>query len=715
MSKLNKHQGIKFTFVALIVLILSITVAYAQDLSSVGDANADTGVEEASLEESEVLSTDEGEVIDTDDGSEVVTADDSQDSVKFLSDFSSDKNSEEPSADTEEVFDKYDIRYILANYNAFVADDYKGYVKDRANHIVGPVIVGGDINSSGLGGFSAGSIPPEKYAGIYRTFKTNVPIYFGGNIQAPFNYSFQEGGKAFINRPSDPIRIDYISGGTDTNPITSSVSSNTDGDEYIKFIDYKYVDFDKAKEAFGTQMKKINSVADSTINLNEISTWFKTHSDNYIGNGFVVKKDGNTQFDFILDTKNSKNIYKIEGMFDKVKEHGKDYVELDGHRVIFNIMGKKEDSVIFITDETEVNIPSIYIDGETPGSIEYDTKNPSITFMAPNATSVFTEEGHTGHIVAPIAHIDIPGGNYNGCLIADSVRTSAEGHMWPFRYQKLSVNVDVTKKWNVEEGVDVVLPDSVGVVVVGRNNNGVDVVKHTLTITGENDWKASLELEPFDDNGNKLTYSVEERNVPEGWELESIVPDSGYTFVVTNKHKEKKTKFNLPIQKIIVDRVTGNHKAGEGITFMLHKGNELIDTKSVELSTIEFGDGLQDYELGNGTLTDGAWCEFSDLDINTVYTIKEDIGNNTDFLNEAREFSFYFNDDGKLVLDGASDDYGIAYDKESESNTDYVKVYNYIEDIPAPTGVDSSGDVFGTMLYTVSGLFGFMCTRLLKI
>ena len=55
-----------------------------------------------------------------------------------------------------------------------------------------------------------------------------------------------------------------------------------------------------------------------------------------------------------------------------------------------------------------------------------------------------TNEGYghsiTGHIVAPFADISLTGGNYNGCIIAASVKTNSEGHMWSYHGKKLQPN-----------------------------------------------------------------------------------------------------------------------------------------------------------------------------------------------------------------------------------------------------------------------------------
>ncbi len=94
----------------------------------------------------------------------------------------------------------------------------------------------------------------------------------------------------------------------------------------------------------------------------------------------------------------------------------------------------------------------------------------------------------------------------------------------------LYANVSIRKVWT-GEGAEENIPDELVVHVVG--SDGSD---RPVTLTQANHWSATIdELPQLDADGDWVTYSLDERDVPDGFRLVSVEGDVEEGWVVTNE------------------------------------------------------------------------------------------------------------------------------------------------------------------------------------
>ena len=74
------------------------------------------------------------------------------------------------------------------------------------------------------------------------------------------------------------------------------------------------------------------------------------------------------------------------------------------------------------------------------GSKKEDGAGISLLFNAPNVSKIVVPSTDIiGHVLAPRADVRLVGGNYNGCIIGNSIYTASEGHRWPYNGPKGSI------------------------------------------------------------------------------------------------------------------------------------------------------------------------------------------------------------------------------------------------------------------------------------
>ena len=241
--------------------------------------------------------------------------------------------------------------------------------------MIGPVIVGGNaINTSGVGGASVavdGKLPQIPH---------NAPSYVKGTASSVFKD---------IAASNYAELILYL--GTVNKDSFSSVQT---GLKNIIFTD-EYVDFEAARASFISEAGSVKS--DVTL----------TDADKQYGRVTV----------------DAGSVYEIDN-FDGVNE-----LDIRGN------VSDGNDTIIIVKASGNVQLPLPLIDGEETPNTE-DGPQMGITWILLNADSVNlvgNGHNHVGHVIAPNADVKkLGGGNYNGCIIANSFETGAEGHMWPY-------------------------------------------------------------------------------------------------------------------------------------------------------------------------------------------------------------------------------------------------------------------------------------------
>ena len=389
----------------------------------------------------------------------------------------------------------YSLDYILNNYNVFVSGDFTG------THVMGAVVTGGGFKGS-LGGVS-GTTPFE--GGVHQ-----VPSYIKGKAEISGDTIYTDVAPYFgtINKGKfNELCLTNSSG---------EIEHITKPDDRAQYSD-DYVDFNKWED-LKRQAEKISqkpSVIISSKNGKLISS-----------NPEVVKiNEGSSR----IDVPAGNVVFFVSG---------------DLSQFELNIVGSASDSnTIIASNSAEISLPRTYINGVLPGSIEVESEGVSLVYSFPNASSVLVTPEITGHIVAPYADVKLNGGNFNGCIIANNVVSSAQGHMWPYTGPGLTkINIPVTKVWDDQENQAGKRPESVTVQLLA---DGREVEGKTLTLNDENGWSASFL--GLDEGPN---YEIKELNVGEGY-TSNVTGDMENGYTVTNTFNSE--KINIPITKVWED------------------------------------------------------------------------------------------------------------------------------------------------------------------
>lgn len=112
---------------------------------------------------------------------------------------------------------------------------------------------------------------------------------------------------------------------------------------------------------------------------------------------------------------------------------GSDYYTIDfnsvGYPMLTVASGQKD--IVVIDYGTDINIPGITCNDLNAS--ENSDNGTNILWVFPNASYIHI--GSTslfGHVIAPNADVQLDSGNYNGCIIAKSLTSQAEGHKWGY-------------------------------------------------------------------------------------------------------------------------------------------------------------------------------------------------------------------------------------------------------------------------------------------
>ena len=127
-----------------------------------------------------------------------------------------------------------------------------------------------------------------------------------------------------------------------------------------------------------------------------------------------------------------------------------------------------------------------------------------------------------------------PEGAKSGDVYVNSFTENAQGqaaivHSNIVRHEVEDVSVAVRKVWDGVNG-------HTGTPNVTMTVIGTDGSERELMLTEDNGFAAATERLPrYQGDGSRITYTVEERNVPEGYELSGIDGDDVHGFTVTNR------------------------------------------------------------------------------------------------------------------------------------------------------------------------------------
>ena len=156
-------------------------------------------------------------------------------------------------------------------------------------------------------------------------------------------------------------------------------------------------------------------------------------------------------------------------------------------------------------------------------------------------------------------------------------------------YTPQKTSITVNKIWDDARNQDGKRPDSVTV----NLKAGEEAVK-TLTLNANNNWKATVKDLPVYAEGEKIVYTVEETNVPEGY-----TPNvDGFT--ITNSYTP--ATVSIPVEKVWQDAENQDGKRPENVKVTL-LANGTSTGKTVTLSEANEWkasfEGLAKYSAGN--------------------------------------------------------------------------------------------------------------------
>ena len=150
------------------------------------------------------------------------------------------------------------------------------------------------------------------------------------------------------------------------------------------------------------------------------------------------------------------------------------------------------------------------------------------------------------------------------------------------------ISINVEKVWDDNNDQDKIRPDSVSITLYA-NNEEVE----TITLNKDNNWKHRFTGLPLKANGQTITYKVDEKNVPTGYEKTVTGSEVvGYTAKNTHAPQEIKT-VDLALTKFITaisqdesiedgEYLTANKKIGS-------KENPYIRQTSVDTTALKAG------------------------------------------------------------------------------------------------------------------------------
>jgi len=244
-----------------------------------------------------------------------------------------------------------------------------------------------------------------------------------------------------------------------------------------------------------------------------------------------------------------------------------------------DIVGNMEDAInvtINVTASGYVKMPEMRINGRQQAAQEQDASGTSIVWNFPNATTVVLPTlNWFGHVIAPDALVTQEWGNYNGTIICYNIFSSGEGHVHPYNAETTSWDVvfSLEKEWVDGNNADGVRPKEISVALLA---NGVR--KETVTLSEADGWSYVWDdLPETDASGKKITYTVEELDVPNY--TSSYDPK---TQTLINTHVPETTSVS-GTKTWAGDENIANSMRPRYITVNLYADNQKVDSKIVEV------------------------------------------------------------------------------------------------------------------------------------
>ena len=257
------------------------------------------------------------------------------------------------------------------SYNLYdILNNFNIFAKEDVTtiHTVGEVAIGGDLD---LSGNMVGKTGAGHQGSSYVKGKVNN---YGGDAYHPDN---------------DDVYLYIGSSNTDSN-----LTYTSDAESGPFRINDNYIDFDEAFEA--------------------------------------IQKEVDNNFSKDALAKQGVNLKDVQ--YGQIKGNGDtDYYEIDFNSAGYPMLTvpKGQKNIVVIDYSEDINIQGITCNDLSASENNKDGTN--ILWVFPNAKNIrLGSMNMYGHVIAPNADIQIDSGNYNGCIIAKSIDSKAEGHKWGY-------------------------------------------------------------------------------------------------------------------------------------------------------------------------------------------------------------------------------------------------------------------------------------------
>ncbi len=201
------------------------------------------------------------------------------------------------------------------------------------------------------------------------------------------------------------------------------------------------------------------------------------------------------------------------------------------------------------------------------------------------------------------------------------------------------ISIIVNKIWNDNDLQANRRPESLTLVVKNGNQEvkTVEITKDNMLAGTTNQWTITIDgLQKYDDNGEEIEYSVEEREKTEGdlkfYEAEEnpvVVEDNQAT--IRNTFVKPDDTVSVTVNKVWNDNNNVNGKRPESIKLQVKVGDNVIQEEVVNVNNANNGD------INNWTYTFTNLPKYDDNGQEIVYTVSEEEVNTDDL-------KFYTND-----------------------------------------------------------------------
>ncbi len=183
-----------------------------------------------------------------------------------------------------------------------------------------------------------------------------------------------------------------------------------------------------------------------------------------------------------------------------------------------------------------------------------------------------------------------------------------------------TTDIEVQKFWDDEDDQDGLRPESIDVTLTGTyEKDGVETecYTETKTLDASTDWTAEFYQLPINQReGNEVTYTVEEVEVPEGYESEqgemTQLDDGSYLIKISNTHTPE--TIDIEGEKTWDDADNQDGKRPSSITIRLWGDGAIVETKTVTADA-----------NGDWTWSFADLPKYRDGGIEIVYNVTEDI------------------------------------------------------------------------------------------